>query len=334
MRTSPNNSSPYVWLPGQGPNAGALQRLRERAFLPKQAMGEAWFMGQERRMYTALMHEDPQQWPRSELDSALYELSSGPASFGPMHEWSLWFAFLLPRALELVGRFRADAFIDRQLCAALVTATFVHFPDPEQLPAGVRRDLLDTLGRAMFAPSHWSASGLAVNAFCSPMQRLPGLHPGESLYPADAFSASCTLIAKYLEPECIEGWLASALAIEDPYWRAGWVAWLAGAAPMLLDGAYPDALPFHSEHPTAWSNSHLLQAPSALVVTGAPAASFLGSESRHALTAALRRQLNRERLQRWGTRLSEAGAQPPDFEYFLVQYRNAARLVLDRYQLD
>lgn len=334
MRASQSNSSAYAWLPGQGPNASALQRLRERAPLPGQPMGEAWFMGDERHMFTALMHKDPQQWPRTELDSALYELSSGPVSFGPMREWTLWFAFLLPRALELVGRSRADAFIDRQLYAALVTATFVHCPDPEQLPAGVRRDLLDTLGRAMFAPSHWSACGLAMNAFCSPVQRLPGLHPGDSLYPAGAFSASCTLIAKYLEPEFIEGWLASALAIDDPYWRAGWVAWLAGAAPMLLDGAYPDALPLDREHPTAWSNSHLVQAPSALVVPGSAPASFLGAGSRHALVSALRKQLSRERLQHWDARLVEAGTLRPDFEYILLKYRSAAQCVLNRYRLE
>ncbi|MGJ7904579.1 hypothetical protein [Lysobacter sp. 1R34A] len=334
MRASRNNSSAYVWQPGQGPDASALERLRERAPMPGQPMGEAWFMGDERHMFTTLMHEDPQQWPRSELSSALYELSSGPVAFGPMREWNLWFPYLLPRALELVGRFRANAFEDRRLYSMLVTATFVHCPDPEQVSPGLRRDLLDTLGRAMLAPSHWSACGLAGDAFCSPVQRLPGVHPGDSLYPADAFSASCTLIAKYLQPELIGDWLTSALAIDDPYWRAGWVAWLAGAAPMLLDGAYPDALPLKDEHSIVWEGSHLLQAPSALVVPGLAPASFLGSGSRHALVSALRKQLNRERLQRWDARLAEAGAQRSDFDYFVLEYRNAARFVLGRYRLD
>lgn len=323
----------YRWIPGQGPDRTALQRLRALTRVPKQPMGEAWFMGETRRMYPALMHDDPSRWPRDELDSALYELASGPVAFGPLREWSLWFAFLLPRALELLGRSDAAAFDDSRLLSGLITATFVHYPDGERLPANLRQDLLDTLGRAMFAPSLWNASGMQKNAFCSPWQR--GTRHGDMLDPSDAFSASCILIATYLDPERLAHWLDSVMRIADPFWRAGWVVWLAGAAPVLIDGAYPSALDSGGFHLADWLNAHLLDAPSKPIVPDVLPAAFVDAERRQLLQASLRRNLDRRRLQQWGADLRQAGAPRGEaFEYVLWQYDSAAEAVAERYRLD
>lgn len=323
----------YRWSPGHGPDRAALQRLHALTRVPKQPMGEAWFMGDTRRMYPALMHDDPAQWPRDELDSALYELASGPVAFGPLREWSLWFTFLLPRALELIGRLEVAASNDDRLLGALITATFVHYPDCERLPANLRQDLLDTLGRAMFAPSLWGASGMKENAFCSPWRR--GTPYGDMLDPSDAFSASCILIVKYLDPERLAGWLDSALRIADPFWRAGWIVCLAGAAPVLIDGAYPSALDSDGSHPAGWLNAHLLEAPSKLIVPDALPAAFVDAERRQLLQASLRRSLDRRRVQQWGADLRQAGAPRGEaFEYVLWQYDSAAEAVAERYRLD
>lgn len=323
----------YRWVPGQGPDRAALQRLRALTRVPKQPMGEAWFMGETRRMYPALMHDDPSRWPREELDSALYELASGPVAFGPLREWSLWFAFLLPRALELLGRSGAAALDDDRLLSGLITATFVHYPDCERVPAHLRRDLLDTLGRAMFAPSLWNASGMKEGAFCSPWQR--GTRYGDMLYPSDAFSASCALIAKYLDPERLVDWLDSVMRIADPFWRAGWVVWLAGAAPILVDGAYPNALDSDGSHPAGWLNAHLLDAPSKPIVPGVPPPAFVDAQRRRLLQASLRRSLDRGRLRHWGADLRAAGASHGEaFDYVLWQYDSAAEAVAERYRLD
>ncbi|MET0550226.1 MAG: hypothetical protein ABW002_13255 [Xanthomonas sp.] len=44
----PEIAHPFVWRPGDGVNAGCVQRMRARFPRPLKPMGDAWYMGEER----------------------------------------------------------------------------------------------------------------------------------------------------------------------------------------------------------------------------------------------------------------------------------------------
>ncbi|QWF18801.1 hypothetical protein [Lysobacter capsici] len=326
-------TSPYFWVPGIGPSAQALQRLRALVRLPRRAMGEAWFMSEERRLFSGLMDEDPLRWRQDELDSALFELSSGPGSFGARREWLVWFGFLLPRAQTLIGDGKAPCFSGRWLHGALATATFVHCPDPgfPNLPLHVRRDLLDTLARTLFAAQHWNHGRVAPNPFFQPLGNSP--HHGFYFDGGDALAASCLLVLKYLDAELIDGWLVSALGISDPNWRAAFVVWLAGSAPLIVDAAYPGRLSHSDQYPATWQHDHLIHAPTSPSTSDSAEISFIDPQRRHAFLSALRRQLDRSRLRRWQQELTASSDLLHGFDYARRQYETAAELVIERYGL-
>jgi hypothetical protein len=296
-------------------------------------MGEAWFMSEERRLFSGLMDEDPLRWQQDEVDSALFELSSGPGSFGPRREWLVWFGFLLPRAQSLIGDGQRPYFSGRWLHGALATATFVHCPDPSlpNLPLHVRRDLLDTLARTLFAAQYWNQGCIAPNQFFEPLGNSP--HHGFYFDGGDALAASCLLVLKYLDAELIDGWLVSALGISDPNWRAAFVVWLAGSAPLIVDGAYPDQLIHSEQYPATWQHHHLIHAPTSPLTPDGAENSFIDPQRRHAFVSSLRRQLDHGRLSRWRQELTASSDAQRGFDYARRQYETAAELVIERYGL-
>lgn len=315
----------YRWIPGQGPDADALRRLRERAPRPKKPMGEAWFMGDERAMYAGLMQPDPQAWSRRELENALDALTSGPRSFDHSHEWSGWFDFLLPRILE-----RPD---DSRHYPLLVTAVFVHCLDPA-LPGrdpGFRRDLLDTLGRRLMAPSCWPSTQAAGNdGLLRPLES--GFY---AIHAGGAISAACCLVLRYLDEASIDGWIASVLAIDDAAWRCAFVVWLAGAAPLMFDGVQPE----HMDNPTyldiGWDGHWLLDGsiPSRTLDPAAPQFAFFAQAQRRALLASLKHRLDLATMLRWGETLADCAIPECDRTTTAWQYDAAVLVVLERYDL-
>lgn len=321
----PSAPPAYRWIPGQGPDADALRRLRERAPRPRKPMGEAWFMGGERAMYAGLMQPDPQAWSRRELDNALDALTSGPRCFDHSDEWSEWFEFLLPRILE-----RAD---DGDSYELLVTAVFVHCLDPA-LPGRdpeFRRDLLDTLGRRLMAPSCWSgAQAGGDGSLLRPLSS--GFY---AIEPGHAISAACCLVLRYLDEQSIDGWIASVLAIDDAAWRCAFVVWLAGAAPLLFDGQQPE----HMNNPPyldiGWDGHWLLDGsiPSRTLDPAAPQFAFFDETQRRAVVASLKQRLDLATMLLWGEALAECPIPECDRTTTLWQYDAAVLVVIERYGL-
>lgn len=296
--------------------------------MPKHPMGEAWFMGEERAMYWDLMHEDPQQWPTTQLDTALEELTSGPGSFGPMDEWTRWFHFLLPRAQMLIDPSRSH------LHEALVSATFVHCIDPAMPGRSpeFRRDLLDSLGRTLLTPACWK-DGRAVPYR---LLTLVGRNAFNDIWieGGSGLAASCCLVLKYLDPELIDAWLASVLVIEDPYWRAAFVLCLAGMAPLILDGVQPDSLDEELEFAATWNGHWLVHGatPSPKLAPQAVPA-LIDAVRGAAFVAALRRQLDFAGLMEMGDAVIAPDGSDLDFGLSRWQYDNACVVVHQRYGL-
>src|SRR4051794_10800433 len=88
-----------LWTPGQGPDRAALDRLARAFPKPATPMGEAWFMGDVRKMYPQL-RGDLDALPDEVIERSLVEIATGTSSFGPFEEWIAWYHYLLPRLVE------------------------------------------------------------------------------------------------------------------------------------------------------------------------------------------------------------------------------------------
>src|SRR5262252_1559492 len=90
----------YQWIPGCGPSATSLKRMGEQIKRPEEPMGEAWFMSEERHLYSEMMEQDPLKLSIRYLKDVLWEIASGTKCFGHLEEWDQWFQFLLPALVE------------------------------------------------------------------------------------------------------------------------------------------------------------------------------------------------------------------------------------------
>jgi hypothetical protein len=289
------------WIPGRGPDEAALARLRKRFPRPGSPMGEAWFMGDERRMFDALMAPNVSTWPVDEVEQALSESSSGPVCFGHMREWSEWFPYLLHASLEHVGPWSPAS-----IFGGLVTNMMVHCPNRASSRYGMAfiDDALATLGQLPMAARFWHGGYLAPRTAFQPLQRWP---VGVMLVDDGDLHAAFWLMSKYLCPDRIEDWLRSVVAIDDPVLGTGFVCWLAHAEPVFDDPALWPAS--DQVHQGGWSGSHILRGGKIADEKGVEldCGPFLEPGRVAALSAAISRALDRRRLDEWRQRLLALG---------------------------
>jgi hypothetical protein len=136
----------FEWIPGRGPDAAALARLCSAFPRPTPPMGEAWFMGAERKIFDHLLDQDAERVPLPQLEQALVEIASGPINMMWLQEWHDWFHYLLGR---LIPRSQEKDIYD-YLVENLVTAFLSLYPrgivgEPY---AGFRSDMTERFASA------------------------------------------------------------------------------------------------------------------------------------------------------------------------------------------
>jgi hypothetical protein len=276
----------FEWRPGVGAAADALQRLSRAFKRPREAMGEAWFMGDDRRMYHEL-RGDLAALSTDLFQHVLEEIASGIRCFGHHREWDEWFHYLLARLIP-----RGHEHDGSPLLESLVSTFMVLYPNGvyREPYAGFLADLLCTLGRCMMAPECWNGQQALLGRFLHRSN-----HNAREVWgwcnASGDLSASLYFCLKYLPPDCVARWFMSVLAIESPYWRAQLIVWLVGSNDMLqgrmlwpceLDGcAYPSV---------TWAYSHGLRPDLAKTdESGAPAVqAFLPEAARDAVLTVVR----------------------------------------------
>lgn len=268
----------FAWVPGSGIDASALKRLRSHFPRPAEPMGEAWFMGSDRRMFTELLN-DLGDLPPYGIQKPLEEIASGTSAFGPLDEWNSWYhhllGALLPRSHE--------HFVDYVL-EYLITGFMALYPNGiQQAPYdGFREDILNSLGSAIMDGCCWGDGEISIGRILHRSNN----NPNRVWCWWDAsgdMSSSMFFCLKYLPKSMVADWFRSALAIPSPHWRAQIIAWLVGSHAMLHDTArWPSEWKVEARPSVSWAWSHCLRPELATNERGSepPMPSLLPDESK------------------------------------------------------
>jgi hypothetical protein len=283
---------PFIWKPGHGYSAEAAGRLTGHFKQPKELMGEAWFMGDKRKMYPEL-RGDLAAIKAADMQSVIREIYSGTTSFGQRPEWDEWYHYLLPR---LIQRHR-EAWVD-SLLEYLIGAFFALHPEAlDDTPyRGFRHDCFETLGLCIMDPACWQEGRIRIGTFLHRGNNNPAKYWGWDKVSGD-FSASAFFCAKYLHPQQIEQWLRSMLEISDPHWAAQVMVWLAGAH-TVFTGEVLQPADFRSRPNIEWGWSHSIRGN---YWDGEKSTTydFLPTENRAEILRVLKNELNQEQFFAW-----------------------------------
>lgn len=104
-----------TWRPGAGINEAALKRLQCRLKRPAEPMGEAWFMGEHRRLFFELWG-DLASLSAQQLQEPLEEIASGTCSFGPLEEWRNWYLYLMAQLLPRSHESYVSSLLEILIC--------------------------------------------------------------------------------------------------------------------------------------------------------------------------------------------------------------------------
>lgn len=216
-------------------------------------MGEAWFMGETRKMYDELLG-DLDYISTEQIQQILVEIASGTSSFGEMEEWTNWYHYLMPRLLDRSH----ENFVNYTL-ENLITCFVALHPDENHVNGtypSFKDDALATLGNAMMEGIRWEGDRVDIGR---------ALHPfgvaktGYLMWQevSGDLSASLFFCTKYLHPDEFDSWLASALAIDCPHWRSQLIVWFADAYP-VLSGEVRFVSELDESSTVDWAWSHVL----------------------------------------------------------------------------
>ncbi len=258
--------TPFAWTPGEGIDPAALARLQAQFPRPRLPMGEAWFMGEQRRMFPELLGSLDAVEPRV-LEDALWEIASGTCSFGQRREWYAWYHHLLAHCVR-----RSHEGSLRPLLELLVSGFMAHYPGGITSPpyAGFHEDVLRTLGQCLMEPRCWSGQDIALGAVLHRSNQNPN---GVWCWwnASGDLSGSLFLCLKYLPTAQVASWFRSVLQIASPHWRGQVLVWLVGAHEQLRSPArWPSMLDDAAYPAVTWEAAYCLKPEAGLENAAAP----------------------------------------------------------------
>lgn len=245
----------FLWTPGDGVDPLALGRLRAHFPRPTEPMGEAWFMGDERRMFRELLGNLDEISAR-DLQEPLAEIATGTGSFGPMEEWNTWYHYLLGALLPR----NHESFVS-YLLESLLTGFMAIYPNGihREPYKGFQEDVLLTLGRCMMDSMCWNGSDIAIGKVLRQSNNNPN-HVWVWWDASGDFAASMFFCLKYLPESSVEPWLRSVFDIPSPHWRAQVIVWLVGAHGILNNVIrWPSEFSMEARPYIGWEWSHCLK---------------------------------------------------------------------------
>lgn len=216
-------------------------------------MGEAWFMGAQREMYTYLLERQLEDLSESELEEPLREIASGNSCFGPMREWNLWLDYFASRLVPICLK-PSHRTLQELLCTAVMAQYHSGFDGAPYPQFG--EDLLATLGQCIMDPTKWDGRRPMLGRILYAPPPPNAIGWGWWATSGD-LSSSLFFCLKYMAPAQVGPWTESVLTISDPHWRAQLLVWLSGARRILVEGQQPKAV-FMQAPEIDWAESHIL----------------------------------------------------------------------------
>jgi hypothetical protein len=293
----------YRWIPCKGPSPEAVERMRAHFRKPRRPMGEAWFMGTERYLYTELSEKPLHEVSTDTLCECLWQIASGTSSFGHRDEWDEWLRFLLP---DLILRGHETDIFDFLLEHAITAFMVLFWDGVDNEYEGFRDDALDSLGLCVLKEGMWAdcARGVEGRPYAAFLlwrdedggSELIGWDAGNT---SGVLSASLFFCLKYLRAGEIPSWVESLAAIEDPCFRAALAVWLLGAYDILKEAPARPGRIEKSNPRVTWHNSFLLESSSERERPTNDWRNFLPPENCAAFLRELRRTLTPELLLSW-----------------------------------
>jgi hypothetical protein len=315
----------FLWTPGKGIDASALDRLRAHFRRPSKPMGEAWFMGDEREMYPELLG-NLDEVSTYDLKKPLIEIASGTGSFGPMKEWTTWYHYLLAALLPRSHDSHASSY----LLESLLTGFMAIYPNGvyREPYKGFHEDALLTLGRCIMDGECWNGSDIAIGK----VLRRSNNNPNKVWvwwHASGDLSGSMFFCMKYLPESAVEPWLRSVLDIPSPHWRAQVMVWFVGAHDILTGVVrWPSEFPTVAHPDVGWEWSHCLRPELATSDDSGspPTADFIPKVARETALRVLRSYFTEDRFLEWLEAIStvpclesELGHIPSMFEELYVR---------------
>lgn len=287
----------FLWTPGDGADPLALARLRAHFPRPTEPMGEAWFMGEERRIFRALLGNLDEIKTR-DLQEPFAEIATGTSSFGPMKEWNTWYHYLLGALLPR----NHEAFVS-YLLESLLTGFMAIYPNGiyREPYKGFREDVFLTLGRCMMDSMCWNGSDIAIGKVLRQSNNNPN-HVWVWWDASGDFSASMFFCLKYLPESSVEPWLRSVFDIPSPHWRAQVIVWLVGAHGILNNVIrWPSEFSMEARPYIGWESSHCLKVKMAAADdSGAPPVpTFIPEAARTSALNVVRSYFSENRFLEW-----------------------------------
>lgn len=211
-------------------------------------MGEAWFIGEKRRIYTELERPDIEELTHAEMDRIFWDITSGPSCFGMEDNWDDWFYYLLGYLLEK-DSCNCGVNIEYLVSAALVVEEyFTARPYKEY-----RTDLRDSLGRAILSQRLWDEQDDPIES----IHRVGNWRNGPEC--SGPISASMFLCLELLDEDQIEGWVHSILKISGTHWRANLLCWFLSAHQILFEPKLFGNVDYRSFPDIQWKNDYLVE---------------------------------------------------------------------------
>ena len=218
----------FKWTPGVGPNESILALMREAAPKPDAAMGEAWFMGETRKMFTEL-YDDFESTSTQYLQEVLRDISGVAHAFGLHQEWEDWFRYLLPRIVPRCDE-RFVHWLFENLCSAFLQIELA--TNNRGYGEYDRNAILQTLGQVIMTESRWKDGRIVVGNILHPSNKNPAKWWGWPNVSGD-LAAALIVCLRLVDDRDLDGWVESIFAIDCPYWHAQLLTWHVGARVLL-----------------------------------------------------------------------------------------------------
>lgn len=252
----------YKWIPKNGVSLDAVEKMQNHFKRPKYPMGEAWFMGEERLLYTELIDKPFEEIKSIDLATKiLFEISSGTSCFGHNEEWDEWFKYLLPKLI-----LRSDESVDfDELLVQSVVAAFmsVYWEGIPEEYEGFRNNVINSLSLCLMNERLWCKNSqtnrlrpVFLDTYKDSKNNLRlGWNSGQSDRNLSALMFFCL---KYLNQEEMVSWIKSLFLIDDVYWKGALMVWVLGAYDILKHPIISPTMIEKSNPELMWENSHTL----------------------------------------------------------------------------